>query len=106
MEKLINLSMQAEQLGIAGFLFLGLLACIWAIRFLYKKDAACEAARLVDSKERAVMNRELGELSVRVDMMTNLHNQHLVSLLQLNNRETTKADSPRSSIPPKESKID
>jgi len=79
---LLNAVAAVEGLGSVGLLILGLLVSLWCIRHLYLRGEECDKARLEDALDRARMNRELGELSGKVNTITDLHSQHLQALLR------------------------
>jgi len=87
MEDIIGAAAKVDGLGAVGVLFMGLCVSLWAVRFLYLRGEECDAARMADSEARSIMNREIGELSTRVETMSELHTRHLTALLEHHKKE-------------------
>lgn len=81
MKELLAAVAAVEGLGSGGLLILGLIVSVWCVRHLYLRGEECDKARLEDALDRAKMNREIGELTGKVNTLTDIHTQHLESLI-------------------------
>lgn len=80
MEYLNWIIQNADRFTAVPTLVLVVLLCVLTIKYLENKGALCEAARLADAAERGKMNKKIGELGARVDIMERLNIQNLSKL--------------------------
>ena len=86
MNDAVETALSLEQLGIIGVLGLVVITLVWAVRFLYNKDAKCEEARLQDAKILGEMKGQIGELKGEVRAIRDMSQRQAILVAQSKER--------------------